>query len=260
MSVCVISGRFPITEFKSYINHKVYADAFGYSYIHCNWPTTSKNNYLNKIVYVLSYLEVYDTIIWIDDDAFFFDFEKDIMDYAPKNGSFISLCKSPNHKELKTFFSSGQFIVKSNSISKQFFNDVLKTDLSLVKKWWPKDLGFFTNGDQDAMIYLLLEQDAYKNKMDLYDYKCFNSRYENLFDIDVHKPLILHFTGRGKTKQENFRKAQQKLNLHPSLVSNGLLSPYNIKTFIQYDTDSDKVKNKTLVFRFINKIKRWLNV
>src|SRR5690606_883831 len=107
-----------------------------YSFIHCNWPTTLKNGYLNKIVYIISYLNVYDTIIWIDDDAFFFDFEKDIMDYAPIGDSFISLCKSPSHKELKTFFSSGQFIVKSNKLSKQFFKDALEIELDLVEKWW----------------------------------------------------------------------------------------------------------------------------
>src|SRR5690606_3658672 len=219
---------------------------------------TLKNNYLNKIVYVSSYLDVYDTIIWIDDDAFFFDFEKDIMDYAPKNDSFISLCKSPNHKELKTFFSSGQFIVKSNELSKQFFKDVLETELSFVKDWWTDNLGYFTNGDQDIMIYLLLEHEAYKNKMDLYDYKCFNSRCENLFDVEVHKPLILHFTGRGKTKHENILKVQNKLNIHLSMVANSLLSAYNIEISDTYSNSKLPAPQKSLISRLLSKLKKWL--
>lgn len=258
MTTCIISGRFPETEFKSYINHKAYADIFGYSYVHCNWPTYLKNNYFNKIIYILTYLDFFDNIIWIDDDAFFFDFEKDIMDYAPKNNSFISLCKSPSHKELKTVFSSGQFILKSNELSKRFLKDVLNTNLNLVRDWWKDELGYFSNGDQDCMLYLLLENENYKSRMDLYDYKCFNSRWENVFSVDVHKPLILHFTGRGKTKQRNYIKAQNSLNLHPSLVSNTILKSYNIKVYDNYKVECEEVFKKTFLSKLIRKISKWL--
>lgn len=257
MSTCIISGRFPVTNFKSYINHKIYADKYGYNYIHCNWPTGLKNSYLNKIVYILSVIDYFDNIIWIDDDAFFFDFEKDIMDYAPKAGSFISLCKSPSYKEIKTYFSSGQFIVKSNKLSKAFFEDILNTEFKLVEKWWSEKLGYFTNGDQDIMVYLLLEQEKYKEKMDLYDYKCFNSRCENIFDEDVHKPFILHFTGRGKTKEVNLLKVQKKLNRHPSLVINSILKDYNIKIFDQYPIVNKRSNKQTLLSRVKNKIMQW---
>ncbi|MCL8006537.1 glycosyltransferase family 77 protein [Gelidibacter japonicus] len=258
MTTCIISGRYPTTEFESYINHKLYADKYGYSYIHCNWPTKCENNYLNKIVYILNYIDNYDYIIWIDDDAFFLDFDRDIMDYAPKHDNFISLCKSPSHKELKTFFSSGQFIVKSNDLSRLFFETVLTIDLDAVKKWWPDNLGYYTNGDQDIMIYLLLEDENFKNKMDFYDYKDFNSRWENLYEIDIHKPLVLHFTGRGEIKRENYLKTRQRLNLHASLVANTILEEYGIRTKERYDFVDEKVKNKTIIERVINKIKRWL--
>jgi len=257
MSTCIISGRFPITEFEANVNHKIYADTYDYSYIHCNWPTTLKNVYLNKIAYILHYIDRYDYIVWIDDDAFFFDFEKDIMDYAPKNDSFISLCESPSFKDLKTYFSSGQFIVKSSDLSKRFFKDVLSTELSVVKKWWTDELGYFTNGDQDIMIYLLLENEQYKGKLDLFDYKCFNSRRENLFQIDVHKPLVLHFTGRGPEKRKNYIETQIKCNLHRSLVSNSILEKYGIKTLTHYNTVEHQVKNKPFVFRIKRFFKRW---
>ncbi|WP_033956547.1 putative nucleotide-diphospho-sugar transferase [Psychroserpens jangbogonensis] len=258
MSTCIISGRFPATEFKANINHKIYADTYGYSYIHCNWPTTLNNNYLNKIAYILHHIDDYDYIVWIDDDAFFFDFEKDIMEYAPKNDSFISLCKSPSFKELKTHFSSGQFIVKCNELSKRFFQDVLKIELNFVKEWWPDKLGFFTNGDQDIMVYLLLENTSYKGKLDLYDYNCFNSRWENLSEIDVHKPFILHFTGRGQVKRNNYIETQLKFNLHASLVSNSTLEKYGINTLERYNCNKHQVKNKSFTFRVKSILKRWL--
>lgn len=258
MNVCIVSGRYPLTNFESYINHKIYADKYGYSYIHCNWPTSLKNHYLNKIVYVLSYLEFFDYIVWIDDDAFFFDFEKDIMQFAPQNDSFISFCKSPSHKELKTYLSSGQFVVKSNELSKRFFSAVLKTELSKVQQWWTEDLGYFTNGDQDIIIYLLLQNTDYKGKMDLYDYKCFNSRCENLFEVDVHKPFILHFTGRGKTKAKDYKMVQHKLNLHPSLVSNSLLKPYNVEIRENYTIEEASLQKSSVIARIERKIKLWL--
>lgn len=226
MKICIISGRYPITRFDSPINHKLYADKFGYSYIHCNWPTKEKNPYFNKIHYILSYLDSYDYIIWIDDDAFFFDFETDIMKFAPKGDSIFSACKSPSYKELKTFFSSGQFILKSNPLSKVFLKKILHQELSQVKKWWYDDLGFYTKGDQDIMVYLFHKDKEFINRFTLYDYKKFNSRPENLFKIDSHKPLILHFTGRPEIKMENYKKVQKEFNLHPSLVPTKLLNSY----------------------------------
>ena len=232
MKVCIISGRYPVSIFNSSINHKLYADKWGYTYINCNYPTKAKNPYLNKIYYILSYIDCYDYIVWIDDDAFFFDFNKDIMQFAPKGDHFISICKSPSFKELKTFLSSGQFILKRNDLSKKFLEDVLNTDLKNVKKWWRDDLGYFTKGDQDIMVYLLLEMGPFKKGYILHDYKEFNSRVENFFDEDTHIPFILHFTatpGIKSAKENNYKKIQKKLNLHSSLVSQNLLVQYHIK-------------------------------
>ncbi len=253
-SICIISGRYPTTVFQSPVNHRIYADSHKYSYIHCNWPTGLDNVYLNKIAYILQYIDHYDYIIWIDDDAFFMDFEKDIMDYAPKDDCFISFCKSPEHKALKTYLSSGQFIVKCNALAKQFFNDVLKTNLNEVKAWWTDDLGYFTNGDQDVMVYLLHQNEAYINRVKRYDYKCFNSRWENLIDEDVHQPLILHFTGRGATKKQNYILAQNTLNLHPSLVPNSLLKPYGIATQDSYLV-AHKTQNKSFLNRLLRRVR-----
>lgn len=253
MRIGVISGRYPITEFDSSVNHKLYADTYGYTYIHCNWPTKAKNPYLNKIYYILTYLDLFDYIIWIDDDAFFFDFEKDIMTYAPKEEKFISFCKSPNFKDLKTYLSSGQFIVKSNDISKQFFKDILNQDLIKIKNWWNKDLGYFTNGDQDIMVYLLLTDQKYLNKCDLYDYKKFNSRFENVYQEDIHKPLILHFTGKPHIKRDNYTKLQSKLKLRASLVDNSMLSEYGLPVWRPKQKKGFKKRLK----QYLKKVLKW---
>lgn len=231
MKVCIISGRYPATKFNSVVNHRVYADVYGYDYIHCNWPTRNKNLYLNKIDYILEYFENYDYIIWIDDDAFFYDFSLDIMIYKPTGDSFISFCKSPSYKSLKTYLSSGQFILKCSKIAKSFLEKVKKEDLNTVKAWWNKDLGYFTNGDQDAMIYNLLNNENFIHKCTLYNYKKFNSRAENLIDTDVHKPLILHFTGTVSKKYQDYLSIQKQQKLDSSLVPHELLSDYKLVSY-----------------------------
>ena len=105
----IISGRFPESKFHSQINHKLYADKHGYTYIHCNFPTRAINPYMNKVFFLKAYVHLFDYLFWIDDDAFFFDFEQDIIQYLPKGDHFFSCCSSPDFKELKTVISSGQF-------------------------------------------------------------------------------------------------------------------------------------------------------
>lgn len=247
MKVCIVSGRYPATDFDSAINHKVYADRYGYTYAHCNWPTKEQNRYLNKMHYIRMYIDAYDYIVWIDDDAFFFDFEKDIMMYAPTGEAFLSICKSPSYKTLKTFFSSGQFILKSSKESKDFIDQVIQQDLNVVKSWWTEDLGYFSNGDQDAMIYLLKTNPIFKNATILHDYKSFNSRPENLFKDDVHHPMILHFTGKVEIKKHNYEEVQEKLHLHSSLVPKTILKEYHLHHYSKPKKKSTKQKIKRLI-------------
>jgi len=249
MKVCVISGRYPQTKFDSVVNHKLYADKFGYTYVHCNWPTTEQNPYYNKICYLLTYIDAYDYLVWIDDDAFFFDFNVNIMDFLPNEDTFISLCKSPNHKTLKTYFSSGQFILKSSELSKSFLQEVLKQNLLEIKNWWTPELGYFSNGDQDAMVYLLLTDDRFKHRAKLFDYKSFNSRPENLFNEDKHDVFLLHFTGKPEIKWSNYMKVQNQLNLNSFLVPNNMLADYAL-----VDGKSKK-DTKKLTFK---RIIKWL--
>lgn len=229
MRVCILSGRYPATSFDSSINHRLYADTYGYHYIHCNWPTLAKNPYNNKIYYLLKYIDLFDYIFWIDDDAFFFDFGVDISDYLPLGDQVLTACKSPCFKELKTYLSSGQFFIKCDTKGKKFLEDVLATDLAVVKKWWIEDLGFFTNGDQDSMVYQLLTNTKYQNSYKLFDYKSFNSRPENILErVDAHEPFILHFTGKPEIKEKNYVLIQNVSGRKSHLVKPEISSKYKI--------------------------------
>ena len=249
MNICILSGRYPATSFDSSINHRLYADIYGYYYVHCNWPTLAKNPYHNKIYYVLKYIDLFDYIFWIDDDAFFFDFNVNISDYLPLGNEFLTACKSPSFKEMKTYLSSGQFFIKCDKNGKRFLEDVLKTDLTVVREWWSKDLGYFTNGDQDSMVYQLLTNNSYQDSYKLFDYKKFNSRAENIIDgTDSHKPFILHFTGKPEVKRRNYEKVQSMTGRKSHLVKPEICFKYSIRD----------LSKKSFVKRVSGRLRRYL--
>lgn len=213
--VCVISGRYPHTQFESYINHKAYCDQHGYSYIHCNWPTGAKNPYFNKIRYLKAYAPYFDYLFWIDDDAFFVDIDKPLDFVFPKSDEFLSICLGPDFKSIKTVISSGQFLLKCNDIGKRFLDALEQTNLELVSEWWKSDLGFFSNGDQDAIIFLMQTNQEFQ-KVLTHDYRQFNSRIENLEAGE--KIFLIHFTGAANRKLTSLKRAQKILGRSQSLL------------------------------------------
>ena len=99
----------------------------------------------------------------------------------------------------------------------------------MVKGWWEERHGYFSNGDQDAMVYLIETNNTFEGKVELYNYKCFNSRVENILEyIEPHQPLVLHFTGKPDIKWRNYLLVQEKCNLGFSLVKNEYKEGYLI--------------------------------
>jgi hypothetical protein len=245
-NIAIISGHYPGSAFSSKENHRIYADLHGYKYINCNWPTKAKNPYFNKMYYIKEYIECFDALFWIDDDAFFWDLDRKICDYYPQGECFFSACKSPSYKEIFTVFSSGQFFIKNTQKSIDFINETIETDLAEVKKWWQESYGYFSNGDQDAMLFHLYKKSS--EEYQLYDYKEFNSRFENLFSTEPHKPLILHFTGKKDIKHSNYHQVQKEFNLSEFLIEPKLLVEYGIKP------KSRKKKKKSLLSKIIKAV------
>ncbi|MES2376909.1 MAG: hypothetical protein V4553_10035 [Bacteroidota bacterium] len=225
MKICVLSGRYPASDYLSAENHRIYCSYHGYYYIHCNWPTPAKNPYLNKFYFLRHYIDLFDYIFWIDDDAFFLDLNKPLAEFIPSNGHVLSICKSPSNKIIKTFFSSGSFMIDCKQ-SKEFVNAVLDTDLAMVKNWWKPEYGFFTNGDQDIMVFLYLTKHEYQDRFEFFDYMAFNSR-----PTDVQSGLavfLVHFTGSSKTKKIAYKKIQSILNVDGSLISDNFKNDYKV--------------------------------
>lgn len=212
----VVSGRYPTTKFASPTNHKAYCDRHGYVYLHCNWPTGAENPYMNKVAFIQSYMSLFDFLFWIDDDAFFLDIDRPLDAILPTDRSFLSICASPSYKEIHTYISSGQFAIRCNEIGLRFLEEVASTDLNEVRAWWSDDLGFFSNGDQDAMTYHLLTK--YEGFYDRHPHIAFNSRAEEVIGTDWHDVFVVHFTGRPEVKHRDHSSVQRYLGRPPSLL------------------------------------------
>jgi len=215
--LCILSGRFPGTEFLSAWNHRAYANRHGHTYIHCNWPTEAPNRYLTKFHFVREYVRHFDWLFWIDDDAFFVDLECGLAPFAPGEGELISFCRSPANKAIFTYLSAGQFLMRGGEEGAVFVEAVLAGDLKAVEAWWREDLGMFTKGDQDIIVHLLHEDERFRGRARLFDHHAFNSRLSDL-QADPAEVFLLHFTGPRERKLADHRRAAALLGRGPSLL------------------------------------------
>ena len=170
---------------------------------------------------------MFDYIFWIDDDAFFLNMDLGIEGLLPSGRDFLSICSSPDYKEMFTFVSSGQFCLKCSERGRAFIDAVLSVDLKAVQEWWNASLGYFSNGDQDAMVFLLKEDDCFKNYYKRWNYKKFNSRPEEVYEKGgVGDVFVLHFTGVLDKKQADYLRVQRLLDRSPSLLAPEIETPY----------------------------------
>lgn len=242
-SIAVLSGRYPLTTFDSPINHIAYCKQHGYTYIHCHWPSGAINPYMNKMRYVQAYYNHFDYIFWIDDDAFFMDIEKPLDDFIPQDADFLSICSSPDYKDIHTYISSGQFMLRCNDTGRDFIDEIEKTDLNMVKAWWKEELGYFSNGDQDAMVYQILTNPKYSG-IHRHHFSKFNSRVEDF--LGSQEIFILHFTGRPEIKEKNYKKVQRISGRLPNLLA------------IEHQKNLNLKQKRPLTIRIISRIKRLL--
>lgn len=227
MQLGILSGHYPGVRFNSQINHKCYADQHGYHYIFNGSPERDRRRYFSKIETILRYLKLFDWVFWIDDDAYFTDFRIPLtrfMDEGPE-AEFI-ICKSPATKTLFTKFSSGQFLLRNSPTAHAFLQAVLATDLEVVKAAWREDLGYFSRGDQDAMVHLVENDPRFSDGFcRILDHDRFNNRdFEYQRALDEH--FLLHFTGRAK--QESKQEFVSRIGCNRFLTPEPLLARYRM--------------------------------
>lgn len=227
MKLGIISGYYPGQRFGSPVNHQAYADFHGYNYIFSSNPEMDRRHYFRKIENILRYLELFDWIYWIDDDAYFTDISKPLLNFIDNDATQdLIICKSPSTKKLFTKFSSGQFFLRNTPRAKQFLLDALNVNMKDVEAMWRPDLGYFSNGDQDAFVYLTETQEEYgPNFIDMRDHFEFNNRdFEFNARLDEH--FLVHFTGKDKVQSK--KDFCEKLSVNRFLLPDNILCKYFI--------------------------------
>jgi hypothetical protein len=226
----VLSGSTKL-RFNSVVNHKAYADEWGYGYHFDLSPIRElASPFFTKIEILLGQLKPNgpEWVFWIDDDAYFTDFSKPLHSFLSECESSTDLvfCESPKNQSGEwTWMSSGQFFLRNSERSRRLLKAVLETPLSSVREWWdPGQFGLFTGADQDVLVFLLNEWADFEGSYSRLDYSEFNSRpfhYER--QLDEH--FLVHFVG-GKDKERLRRDLVSRLGCNRFLVPEHLLDPY----------------------------------
>jgi hypothetical protein len=211
----IISGSFP-KRFKSDINHTLYANNHGYKYVFNGVKYDIESVYDHKLMSILSLPVDNEWWMWVDDDAFFMQINKAI-NISDHNQALFVFPKSPiNPNGDWTFISSGNFFFKNNKTVKDFFARCIDTDLGIVKEWWGSELGMFTNGDQDKIVYELF-QTGLINATDIVSWEPFNARPYHFEESDDY--FLVHFTTPGISKEDSINNFQDRFGFKDSSLT-----------------------------------------
>ena len=229
MKLGILSSYYPGGRFDSQINHRAYADRHGYYQIFNGAPEKDGRGYFHKIQTLLRYMDLFDWIWWIDDDAYFTDFEKPLTHWidANPNSEFI-ICKSPSTKQIFTEFSSGQFLLKCTPRAKSFLKKALATNMETVKAFWHEGLGFFSDGDQDTFVYLIKTDPEFRDNFIVrLDHNEFNNR-EFEYESRADEHFLVHFTGRPEVKLATKATFCERMKCNKYIVPDDILAKYSI--------------------------------
>ncbi|MFF2390813.1 hypothetical protein [Agromyces sp. NPDC058104] len=200
------------------VNHELYAARHGYVYLHDIAPTRERR-FKAKIEKIRKLLPLFDWVFWIDDDAYFMQPEvplEGLIDLAP--GAEVIFCESPVNEGKWTWISSGNFFIRNSHESMRLLDAVLSTDLSTVAEWWdPSTYGYYTKGDQDALVYHLATDERFSSPGFLarLHFERFNTRPFHFIESS-DEYFLVHFTGGDKHRQAT--EFGDRFGLTPALV------------------------------------------
>ena len=227
--VGILSGYYPGTRLNSQVNHKAYADAHGYNYIFNASAEKDPRPFYRKFETIARYLHLFEWVFWIDDDAYFTNFEASMDPFIQQAGEAdLLICKSPSTKKLFTKISSGQFLLRNSARAHRFLAALMETEMERIRQFWREDLGMFTSGDQDAIVYLSETDPRFgASFMKILDHNEFNNR-DFEFKERCNEHFLVHFTGPSPEKNNYKNAFCERMNINPYLVPEPILENYQV--------------------------------
>lgn len=197
MRIRIVSGTDRLL-LRSDENHRRYATRHGYEYRFDTAPYANlRTPHFRKLHSVQSALDGSDWVFWLDDDAFFTDMSVRLDTFLNdlRSDTFLVICASPVNPEGGwTFLSSGQFFLKNEARAHDFLRKVLATPVETAQAWWDSArYGMFTGGDQDSIVYTLVNED-WLQFTKVYPYNAFNNRPYH-YDQRLDEHFLVHFPG-----------------------------------------------------------------
>jgi len=200
---CGNSNRFNVHK-----NHLCYSTKHKIDYeFYLNKNTI--NPYFLKIDCILDSFSTHDNVLYLDNDAFFYDFQWDCKNIFDCSDKLFFATKSPKTKFTSSpLFNSGVMFIKKSSKTIEYLKSCKElSDSYLKQNWRHKYYGRFLGNDQPRLIFNL---DSYlKGQYELFDYPGFNARPE-AFSFQQVYPIV-HFAGPHKSKK--IKKFQEKFNV-----------------------------------------------
>jgi hypothetical protein len=230
MNITILSGS-DCVRFPTMINQKAYADRHGYRYLFDITPRADRTSvYYHKLLAISDALPYTEWLFWIDDDAAFTQLEISFETLVPelKHDNLSAIfCASPvNPAGGWTLISSGNFFVRNDEAGRTLIDRALHTSLATIKPWWDEvELGMFTCGDQDALVYQIKTDRSTELRVAILEYERFNTRPYHFEHAAQY--FLVHFTHRPETtKQDQMTKFCSNFNLTSHFLSEQELAPY----------------------------------
>lgn len=218
-------------RFPTMLNQRAYAREHNYRYRFDLGPYPDRHNtYFHKLDAIDDALVDTDWLFWIDDDAAFTQLEMRLEDIVPElNDPTVAaiFCASPvNPQGGWTAISSGNFFIRNNQFGRRLIKNAKATDLSVVARWWDtEELGMFTSGDQDALMYQIKTDRRLKGRIKVLEYERFNTRPYHYDWGSQH--FLVHFTNLpDTTKEAQMAHFVQRFGLSPFFLPEQVEAKY----------------------------------
>ncbi len=229
--ICVVSGCDHL-RFNSFVNHRLFAELNDVDYIFdLTLTPKGEGGHFNKLRAVRDRLRRYDAVFWLDDDAYFTDFAWRLRPYFAAHPRPLVICKSPVNEGAWTWISSGQFLLRRCDAAFEILDRALAVDPARVRAWWDEaSYGLYTNGDQDALVYVLATEPRLLRACERLEYTAFNARPFH-YRFELGEQRLVHFSSGTLDKRLSLAEFASRMNANPFLVPDALLSTVRVERY-----------------------------
>jgi hypothetical protein len=227
-AICVVSGGERI-QFASHINHAIYARENGYDYrLQIGLSERARNGYFLKIAAVERFLPLYDWVLWVDDDAFFTDFDGEairrLITEAEADRQFLVAARQID----ETPFNTGVMLLQSVPAVQRLLRRTIEADPLEVELWWdPKVDGVSISSDQEA-LWWAISKSGLRSQVRIVEPRALNA-LPDCFHGELSDLPVVHFYG-SLYKKLRIAEFGRRWGYGNELVPEHLLEAHGVRT------------------------------